>query len=67
MRIFHLYIKSPVTHVFHTSLSYLCKHYILGVSKGTLDRKEFSIFENDYCILYKGELKQTKRKRKSRT
>jgi hypothetical protein len=55
-KIFHLTLK-PSTHRYYCTLTRLCKFNKLGVSKAKLDRWDWSKeFENDICVIRKGEL-----------
>lgn len=62
-KIFHLELKLSSLHTYYGGLTTLCKHNPdIGISKFTLDRHNFKLpYENETCIIRKGEIVKTER------
>ena len=58
-KLFHIEFKNTIEkekHFYYGDLTILCNNHEIGISKYTLDRWNFEIpFENEICIIRKGE------------
>jgi hypothetical protein len=70
-KLFHIEFKNALEnekHFYYGDLTILYKNHpaeIVGISKYTIDRKEFQFpFENEICIIRKSELVLSTRSRK---
>ena len=67
-KLFHIEFKNAVEnekHFYYGDLTILCNTHEIGISKFTLDRWNFeSPFENEICIIRKGERVTSTRSRK---
>ena len=67
-KIFHIEFKNAFEnekHFYYGDLTILCNNHKIGISKYTLDRWNFKTnFENEICIIRKGERVTSSRSRK---
>ena len=67
-KLYHIEFKSAsdnARHFYYGDLTILCREHEIGISKFTLDRRNFETpFENEICIIRKSELVLSTRSKK---